>query len=83
MADEMKPFGLNIKVPKRTIKQSQDTITTRVNSVWQPLFNFIQENQQVFNGSIAEEIEKYNLMSYNTGAILRNSSPKTNFDIKG
>ena len=34
-------------------------------------------------GLTAEEIEKYNLMSYNTGAILRNSAPKINFDIKG
>lgn len=83
MSDEMKSFGLNIRVPKRTIKQSQDTLNSRVNSVWQPLFNFFEDNKDVFNGNVAEEIEKYNLMSYNTGAILRSSDPKRNFDIKG
>lgn len=77
------PFGLNIKMPERTIQQGKDTISQAVGGVWQPLFNFIEDNQPVFSGKIAEEIEKYNLMSYNTGAILRNAQEQKKFDIKG
>lgn len=77
------PFGLNIKVPHRTVQQGKDSLGHLVNGVWQPLFNFIEDNQTVFNGTISQEIEKYNLMSYNTGAILRNAQPEKTFDIKG
>ena len=76
-------FGLNIKLPKRTIKQSGDTINTAITGVWQPLFEYMDEHKNVFNGNIAEEIEKYTLMQYNTGAILRDSAPEITFDIKG
>ncbi len=78
-----KPFGLNIKVPTRTIKQTQETAQNTVNGLWQPLFNFIDENQAVFKGDIAKEIEKYNLMSYNVGAALRKGNTNGGFDVKG
>lgn len=77
------PFGLNIKVPTRTIQQGKDTLGLAVGGVWQPLFDYIGENQSVFTGKISEEIEKYNLMSYNTGAVLRNAQVQKTFDIKG
>ncbi len=77
------PFGLNIKVPTRTIKQSQETAKNTVNSLWEPLFNFIDENQAVFTGNVANEIEKYNLMMFNTGAAMRKGSTLGSFDVKG
>lgn len=77
------PFGLNIKIPTRTVQQGQDTINHAIGGVFEPLFNFISENQNVFTGEISEQIEKYNLMSYNTGAILRKSERQRKFDIKG
>ena len=77
------PFGLNIKVPTRTIQQGQDTINHALGGVFEPLFNFISENQNVFTGQVFEQIEKYNLMSYNTGAILRKAGEQHKFDIKG
>lgn len=77
------PFGMNIKLPQRTLQQGKDTIEHGVKGVFEPLFNFIEDNQPVFSGKIAEEIERYNLMSYNTGAVLRNAQPKKTFDIKG
>ena len=77
------PFGLNIKVPARTVKQGQETINHAIGGVFEPLFNFISENQNVFTGEIAEQIEKYNLISYNTGVILRKAGDEHKFDIKG
>ncbi len=77
------PFGMNIKMPTRTIQQGKETVEKHVGGVFEPLFSFIEDNQPVFNGSIAEEIEKYNLMTYNTGAMLRNAQAQITFDIKG
>ena len=77
------PFGLNIKVPTRTIKQSQETAQGVVSSLWEPLFNFIDQNQNVFTGNVANEIEKYNLMMFNVGAALRQGNTNGSFDVKG
>lgn len=85
MADNFinQTFGMNIKVPTRTIKQSQETAQGVVNSLWEPLFNFIDENQGVFTGSVANQIEKYNLMMFNVGSALRKDNTNGGFDIKG
>ena len=77
------PFGLNIKVPTRTIHQGEKTAKGMVNSLWEPLFNFIDENQNVFTGNVANEIEKYNLMMFNVGSALRKESHGGSFDVKG
>ena len=78
------PFGMNIKVPVKTIKQVEKTAEGTVSGIWEPLFNFIDSNQQVFNGNVASEIEKYNLMQYNIGAALRRDKiTGIDFDVKG
>lgn len=77
------PFGLNIKVPTRTIKQSQETAQNAVNGIFEPIFGFIDDNQNVFTGNVANEIEKYNLMMFNVGAALRKGSTNGGFDVKG
>ena len=85
MADNFvkQPFGMNIKVPTRTIKQTKETAQGVVNNLWEPLFNFIDENQNVFTGDVANEIEKYNLMMFNVGSALRKGSSNGGLDIKG
>lgn len=78
------PFGMNIKVPLKTIKQVEKTAEGTVSGIFEPLFNFIDSNQQVFNGNVANEIEKYNLMQYNIGAALRRDKVNgIDFDVKG
>lgn len=77
------PFGMNIKVPVKTIKQVEKTAQNTVGGIFEPLFSFIDDNQQVFNGNVASEIEKYNLMSYNIGAALRRDKVTGDFDVKG
>ncbi len=85
MADNFvkQPFGMNIKVPTRTIKQTKETAQGVVNNLWEPLFNFIDENQNVFTGNVANEIEKYNLMMFNVGSALRKGNTNGGLDIKG
>ena len=85
MADNFinQPFGMNIKIPKKTLKQIEKTAQQHTGGIFEPLFNFIDENQKVFTGDIANEIQKYNLMSYNVGAALRHGNTNGVFDVKG
>ena len=85
MADNFikQPFGLNVKIPTRTIKQIEKTAGDTVNGIWEPLFNFIDENQNVFTGNVSMQITKYNAMMYNIGAALRADSTNGGFDVKG
>lgn len=76
-------FGLNVHLPKRTMQQIQETAKSTSSSVFEPLFNFISENQNVFTGNVANEIEKYNLMMFNVGSALRKAGGESTFDIKG
>ena len=76
-------FGLNIKVPDKTLKQFEKTAGGTVSGIWEPLFNFIDENQNVFTGNVSMQIAKYNAMMYNIGAVLRADSTNGGFDVKG
>lgn len=76
-------FGLNVHLPKRTLQQIQETAGNAAGGVFEPLFNFISENQNVFTGNVANEIEKYNLMMFNVGAALRKEGDISSFDVKG
>ncbi len=85
MANEFinRPFGFNIKVPTKTIKQVEKTAGGTVSGIWEPLFNFIDENQNVFTGDVSRQIAKFNAMQYNIGAALREGNTNGGFDVKG
>ena len=85
MADGIinQPFGLNVKVPTRTMQQIKQTAEGTVGGLWDPLFSFIDDNQNVFTGNVANQIEKYNLMMFNIGAELRKGSDHVTFNVKG
>ena len=44
-----KPFGFNIQVPERTIKQAEQSLGNLIKAPTEPLFNFLEENEEVFN----------------------------------
>lgn len=77
-----RPFGLNIRVPERTLKQAQETATNAVN-IFSPVFNYLEDNDKVFNGDVAKEIDKYNRMAYNLGAVMRDGKTEATFELKG
>lgn len=77
-----RPFGLNIIVPERTLKQVQDTATSAVN-IFAPATDYLNNNDKVFNGDVAKEIDKYNRMAYNLGAVMREGKPEVTFQMKG
>ena len=76
-----KPFGLNIKVPEigeKTLKLAEGTLANIVKSPVEPLFNFLEENEKVFNGNINYEINKAFAESFNLGSAMRLEDEKIN-----
>ena len=75
------PFGLNVKVPEigdRTLKLAEGTLTNIVASPVEPLFNFLEENEKVFNGDINFEINKAFAESFTIGSAMRMEDEKIN-----
>ena len=54
-----------------------------VAGVFEPLFNFFSENENVFSGDVSKKIEKYNALQHNIGALLRAQSTNGGFDVQG
>ena len=48
-----KPFCINVQVPERTIQQAGQTLEELVKAPTAPLFEFLEENEGVFNGDVA------------------------------
>ena len=77
------PFGLNIRIPVKTMEQIEKTVQGSAAGVFEPLFNYFSENENVFSGDVSRKIEKYNALQYNIGALLRAQSTNGGFDVQG
>jgi len=78
------PFGLNVRVPTRTLQEAQKTLETQVSNLWTPVFDFFEENEKVFNGDVSQMIDVYNRQTYNLGAMMREAAGESHsFDVKG
>ena len=76
-----KPFGMNVKVPEigeRTLKQAGETLSNIVKSPTEPLFQFLEENEEVFNGDLAFKINKMHAESFTIGSAMRMEDEKVN-----
>ena len=81
--------GLTISSHERTIKQARSTIQKAAGDVLAPIVDFIdnQDNQKVFTGDIAKEINIGNTKCLQIGITMQNEDVKVNgekprFDIK-
>ena len=66
-----KPFGLNVKVPERTLKQAGETLGNLAKSPADPLFKFLEENEEVFNGDLNFQINRICAQSFTIGSAMR------------
>jgi hypothetical protein len=73
-----KPFGMNVKVPERTLQQAGETLENIVKAPATPLFEFLEENESVFNGDVAFEINKTNAQNFTIGSAMRLEDEKVN-----
>ncbi len=73
-----KPFGMNIMVPERTLKQAGETLENIVKAPAAPLFEFLEKNHEVFNGDVAFEINKTEAQNFTIGSMMRLEDEKVN-----
>lgn len=80
-------FGLNVKVPEKTLGQIGKTAGNVAGGVLEPLFTYLETNENVFSGDISHEINKLNSENFTMGMMLqaadvKSNGPKPKFDAK-
>ena len=76
-----KPFGMNVKVPEigeKTLKLAGGTLENIVKSPTEPLFKFLEDNEEVFTGDISYKINKMTAESFTIGSAMRMEDEKMN-----
>ena len=73
-----KPFGLNVKVPERTLKLAGETLENLAKGPTDPLFKFLEENEEVFNGDLFFQINRVTAQSFTIGSAMRMEDEKMN-----
>lgn len=81
------PFGLNVKANSRTLQQVGDTLSKTAGGVFEPLFTYLEENENVFSGDITHELNKTRSANFNMAYIMNEADekvngPKPTFDTK-
>lgn len=71
-------FGMNIKVPEKTLKQIGKTGSDVAGGVFEPIANYLEENDNVFSGDITKEFNKVCNEKFNYEIILSNENEKVN-----
>lgn len=77
-----KPFGLNVKVPTRTLKQAKETAVNTVNNLWKPMADYFEKADNVFSGDVQAEIQKYHSMAYSLGVTMRQGKERPTINFK-
>lgn len=77
----IKPFGHNV-IPQRTAEQTGQTIEKAIGNLWNPVLEYLKENEDVFKGDISSEINKLNFQTMRLGMTMNASQETRNLDIK-
>lgn len=74
--------GLNFQLPKKTIKEFQKVVKEEAKNISvNPFLNYLDENEKVFNGEVANEIRKCYSQIYALGQMTREGQPVSTFSI--
>lgn len=73
-----RPFGLNVKVPERTLQQIGETVKTNATSGVNNIFTYLAKNEKVFDGTVARELDDLFVQDFNTKQILKNAETTEN-----
>ena len=77
-------FGLNIALPKRTIQEVKKVVKQEFENISaNPFMNYLDENNKVFSGEVAQQIRKYQAQIYSLGQIMREGQPVRTFRANG
>lgn len=80
-------FGMNVRVPDKTINQMGKTATNIAGGALEPLFTYLEENENVFSGDVTHELNKTRSENFNItlnleAADLATNGPKPSFDAR-
>lgn len=80
------PFGLNVKLPEKTMQQFGKTATNIAGGMIDPVLDYLEQNDNVFSGNIVHETNKLRAASLNIAFAMTNDNEKRNgtstFDTK-
>lgn len=87
MADalNMRPFGFNVMSPKKAPTPENTagkTIEKAMDSLWGPVLNYLEKNEDVFSGSVANSINKVNIHTMRLGMAMSSNEVKKTLDTK-
>lgn len=72
-------FGLNVVTGhERTLQQVGQTAGNIAGGVFSPLFEYLEENENVFNGDLTTELNKTRVANFNMGLIMQAEDVKVN-----
>lgn len=74
------PFGININLPQKTIKEVGKAAKQEIEEITvNPFLNYLDENDKVFSGEVSNEIRKYQAQIYTLGQVVRENQPVRTF----
>lgn len=71
-------FGLNVRVPEKTVEQIGKTATNLASGVFEPLFSYLEENENVFSGDIVHDLNKLRSENFNTELAMNKADVQMN-----
>lgn len=71
-------FGLNVKVPEKTLRQIGQTAGNVAGGVFEPLFTYLEENENVFSGDITHELNRLRAENFTTAQVMNMANEKAN-----
>lgn len=77
------PFEFNIQLPKKTLNEVQKVVQKEVEKISvNPIVEYLDKNNKVFTGEVANEIKMYQAQIYTLGQTVRENQPKSTFSIR-
>lgn len=74
-----KPFGLNVKNPESPFRKAGEAVANQARSgILEPLNNFFEDNEGVFDGSVQDEMNRIFAHSFNVGAKMQAEDRRVN-----
>lgn len=70
-------FGSNV-VPTRTIKEVANTGVKTAGKVFEPVFTFLEEGDNVFTGQVGHEINSIRAQAFNTTLLMDKADEAVN-----
>ena len=76
------PFGLNIALPTKTIEEVKKVAKQEIENISaNPFVDYLEQNDRVFSGEVAQEIRKHQSQIYTLGQVMREGQPRTTFSV--